>query len=101
MRTVFLGFGASRPADAEVGQAMLPYFSEAFGNPMSLHEWGQAAKEAVERARGEVAALIGALPEEIIFTASGTEANNFALKGVAWARKKKGNQVIVSAIEHH
>ena len=101
MRTVFLDFGATTPADAEVVQAMLPYFSEAFGNPMSLHEWGQAAKEAVERARGEVAALIGALPEEVIFTASGTEANNFALKGVAWARKKKGNQVIVSAIEHH
>lgn len=100
MQKVFLDYGATTPTDPEVVQAMLPYFTQVFGNPMSLHDWGQQARAAVGEARGKVAGLIGAHPEEIIFTASGSEANNFALKGAAWARKKKGNHVIISAIEH-
>jgi len=79
---------------------MLPYLGELFGNPSSLHDWGDAAREAVEVARSQVAQLIGADAEEIIFTGSGTESNNFAVKGLALAQQAKGKHVIVSAIEH-
>jgi cysteine desulfurase len=88
------------PTDPEVVKAMMPYLTDFFANPMSLHEYGRRARDGVEEARVKVAALIGAKPEEVIFTSSGTEANNFALKGVVQAYRKKGNHIIVSAIEH-
>ena len=79
---------------------MLPYLGDVFGNPSCLHDWGDMAREAVETSREQVAQLIGASPEEIIFTGSGTESNNFAIKGLALARQNKGKHVVVSAIEH-
>jgi len=91
---------AASPLLPEVREAMLPYLGEVFGNPQSLHDWGDGAREAVEGAREQVAALIGGVPEEVVFTSSGTEANNMAIKGIARARAEKGKHIIVSAIEH-
>jgi len=79
---------------------MLPYFRDAYGNVQSLHNWGDKAREAVDGARGKVADLIGGEAEEITFTASGTESNNFAVKGLAMAQQSKGKHIVVSAIEH-
>jgi cysteine desulfurase len=101
MRRIYLDYAATTPTDPEVIKAMSPYFSDVFGNPSSLHSFGQEAKEAIEEARGTVASFIGAKPEEIVFTSGGTESNNFALKGVAYANSNKGNHIITSAIEHH
>ena len=100
MRKVYLDHAATTPLLPEVREAMLPYMGEAFGNPSCLHDWGDAAREAMATARTRVAQLIGASVEEIIFTGSGTESNNFAIKGLALARQKKGKHIIVSAIEH-
>ncbi len=101
MRRIYLDHAATTPAHPEVLEAMLPYFKEFYGNPTSLHDVGQEAKRACEDARAKVAALIGAKPEEIIFTSCGTESNNMALKGVAWASQSKGKHIITSQIEHH
>ncbi|MBI4634399.1 MAG: cysteine desulfurase NifS [Deltaproteobacteria bacterium] len=101
MKSIYLDHAATTPVDPEVVKAMLPYFTEHFGNPSSLHSFGQEAKKAVEGARDSIASLIGAKAEEIVFTSGGTESDNFALKGVAAARKDKGNHVITSVIEHH
>ena len=79
---------------------MLPFLGEVFGNPSSLHDWGDVARQAVDAARSQVAELIGANDEEVIFTGSGTESNNFAVKGLALAQQSKGKHVVVSAIEH-
>jgi len=84
----------------EVVESMLPFLRENFGNPSSMHSEGQKAKTALDAAREKVAALIHASPEEIYFTASGSESNNFAVKGVALGNQKKGNHIVVSAIEH-
>jgi cysteine desulfurase len=84
----------------EVLEAMFPYFTRDFGNPSSIHTCGTAPREGVEKAREQVAALIGAAPPEICFTSCGSESNNQALKGVAWANEKKGRHIVVSAIEH-
>ncbi|MFH1651658.1 MAG: cysteine desulfurase family protein [Chloroflexota bacterium] len=100
MRQVYLDHTAAMPLLPEVREAMLPYLGEAFGNPSSLHDWGDKAREGLEAAREQVAHLIHAAPEEIIFTGSGTESNNFAIKGLALARKEKGKHILVSAIEH-
>lgn len=100
MRDVYLDHYAANPVLPEVLDAMLPFFSEDFGNPSSLHSKGDAARQAVEEARGQVAALINAAGEELIFTASGTESNNLAIKGIAGAAKHRGNHIVVSAIEH-
>ncbi|MDD5702471.1 MAG: cysteine desulfurase family protein, partial [Dehalococcoidales bacterium] len=101
MRKVYLDHAAANPVLPEVREAMLPYLIENFGNPSSLHDWGDPAREAVELARSQVARLIGAGdPEEIIFTASGTESNNFAVKGIATALQNKGKHIIISAVEH-
>ena len=100
MRKVYLDNAATTPILPEVLEAMLPYFKDAYGNPQSLHNWGDEAREAIEDARGRVAALIGAQTEEIIFTSSGTESNNFAIKGLAMAQQTKGKHIVVSAIEH-
>jgi cysteine desulfurase len=80
---------------------MLPYFTDVFGNASSIHSYGQEARRAVEEARNKVAELIGAGSEEIVFTSGGTEADNFALKGVAYANEHKGNHIITTTIEHH
>jgi cysteine desulfurase len=79
---------------------MAPFLGEVFGNPSSLHDWGDVARQAVDVARSQVAELIGANDEEVIFTGSGTESNNFAVKGLALAQQSKGKHVVVSAIEH-
>jgi len=101
MKRIYLDYAATTPAHPEVTKAMLPYFTESFGNPSSIHSYGQEAKDAIERARSKVAALIDAKIEEIVFTGSGTEADNFAIKGVALSRQSKGNHIITSLIEHH
>ena len=99
-KPVYLDYAATTPMDPEVREAMLPYFHEIYGNPSSVHAFGQLAKHAVEEARGIIASFIGARPEEIVFTSGGTESNNFALKGVAGASRKRGNHIIASRIEH-
>ncbi len=100
MREVYLDYVATTPVLPEVLEAMLPYFRDAYGNVQSLHNWGDKAREAVDGARGKVADLIGGEAEEITFTASGTESNNFAVKGLAMAQQSKGKHIVVSAIEH-
>jgi cysteine desulfurase len=101
MEKIYLDYAATTPLHPEVKQAMEPYLTEFFGNPQSLHSFGNPAKQALDDARVKVAQLIGAKPEEIYFTASGAESNNFVLKGIAWAYKEKGNHIITSAIEHY
>jgi len=100
MRKVYLDNASTTPLHPEVRQAMMPFLDEIFGNPSSLHDWGDAARQAVEVAQAQVAQLIGADAEEIIFTGSGTESNNFAIKGLVLAQQAKGKHVVASAIEH-
>jgi len=101
VKRIYLDYAATTPIHPEVLKVMSFYFTEAFGNPSSLHYFGQKAKAAVEEARQEIAALIGAQDEEIVFTSGGTEADNFAIKGIAYANKHRGNHIITTAIEHH
>jgi cysteine desulfurase len=100
VRKVYLDNAATTPLLPEVREAMMPYLGDTFGNPSSLHDWGDGAREAIETARSQVAELIGANADEIIFTGSGTESNNLAVKGLALAQATKGKHVVVSAIEH-
>jgi cysteine desulfurase len=100
MARMYLDYNASTPLDPAVAAAMRPFLDGHFGNPSSGHWAASAAKAALEEARGQVAALLGADTHEIIFTSGGSEANNLALKGVAWALKGKGNHLITSAVEH-
>jgi len=100
MRKVYLDNASTTPLLPEVRQAMMPFLDEIFGNPSSLHDWGDAVRQVMEVAQAQVAQLIGADAEEIIFTGSGTESNNFAIKGLALAQQAKGKHVVVSAIEH-
>ncbi|MBM3141587.1 MAG: cysteine desulfurase [Chloroflexi bacterium] len=99
-RRVYLDYVATTPVLPEVLETMLPYFREVYGNPQSLHSWGDESREAIEKAREQVAALIGGSPDEIVFTSSGSEANNLAVKGLAQGQVEKGKHIIVSAIEH-
>ena len=101
MRSIYLDYAATTPMHPEVVKAMLPYFTEIFGNPSSIYACAQQAKAAIEEARAGIASFIGARDEEIIFTGGGTEADNTAIKGVAYACENKGNHIITSAIEHH
>jgi cysteine desulfurase len=101
MNTIYLDHSATTPVDPEVLGAMMRYFGNHFGNPSSIHGFGQEAKKAIEAAREQVAALIGADPAEIVFTGGGTEADNMALMGVAFAEMSGKNHIITSAIEHH
>ena len=101
MRRVYLDHSATTPVDPEVAALMLTYYTEKYGNPSSIHSFGREAKMALEDARRQVAALIGAKPEEITFTSGGTEADNLAIIGATEAYKKKGRHIITTAIEHH
>jgi len=101
VKQIYLDYAATTPTHPEVAKAMAPYFTDAFGNPSTLYSYGQEAKGAIEEARVKVAGLIGAQDEEIVFTSGGTEADNFALKGVAYANEKRGNHIITTPIEHH
>ena len=101
MGRIYLDYAATTPTHPDVLKAMLPYFSESFGNPSTIYSYGQEAKGEIEEARANVAGLVGARDEEIVFSSSGTEADNFAIKGVAFANESKGNHIITSSIEHH
>lgn len=101
MRKCYFDHVATNPLHAQVLEAMMPFFREEFGNPLSLYEMGMKAREAVENARALTGALIDSKPSEIIFTSSGAEANNFALRGIALARQTEGKHIIVSRMEHH
>ena len=97
---IYLDYNATTPIDPNVSGAMLPYLREHFGNPSTSYAYGQHAKKAIERARGQVAALIGATPEEIIFTSGGSESNNHAIIGAALGNSQQGKHIITSRIEH-
>jgi cysteine desulfurase len=101
MRQVYLDYSATTPVKEEVLKAMIPYFTENFGNPSSLYTKGAISKEAITNARKQVSSLIGAGENEIFFTSSGTEADDWAIIGVAEALKSKGNHIITTGIEHH
>lgn len=100
-RTIYFDHAATTPVRTEVIETMLPYFNQKFGNPSSIYSLGRDSKKAIEEAREKVAKAIGAQPREIFFTGSGTEADNWAIKGVAYANRQKGKHIITTAIEHH
>jgi len=100
MRRVYFDHIASTPVFPQVMEAMLPYLNEFYGNPQSLHSFGQETASAIESAREKVAQLIEAETEEVFFTSSGTESNNFAIKGMALAQRTKGKNIVMSAVEH-
>ncbi|HEU4798515.1 MAG TPA: cysteine desulfurase NifS [bacterium] len=98
---VYADHGATTPVDERVVAAMLPYFSDRFGNASSIHAWGQEAREAVDRAREQVARAISATPSEIVFTSGATESDNFAALGAAFANESRGRHVVTTTVEHH
>ncbi len=98
---IYLDHSATTPVKTEVIEAMMPYFNPKYGNPSSIYSIGRDSKKAIEEARETVAKAIGAKPREIFFTGSGTEADNWAIKGVAYANRQKGKHIITTAIEHH
>ncbi len=102
-RKIYLDHAASTPTEPEVVEAMLPYFTETYGNASGLHRQARASARAIEQARQQVADLLNCSPKEVVFTACGTESDNLAIRGVAWARQQagKGNHLITSPIEHH
>lgn len=100
-KSIYLDYAATTYTKPEVVEEMMPYFTEQFGNPSSVYTFARKSKSAVEAAREKVAKAIGANTDEIYFTAGGSESDNWALKGIAFANKKKGNHIIISAIEHH
>ena len=100
MRKVYLDHSATTPSDSRVVAAMLPYLTEKFGNASSVHSFGQEARAAIDRARRQVAAFVGARANEIVFTSGGTEANNLAIRGLCDAAQRSGRHIITSAIEH-
>ncbi|MBI3849845.1 MAG: cysteine desulfurase [Verrucomicrobia bacterium] len=99
-RPIYLDYNATTPVDPRVAEEMWPFVEEQFGNPSSAHALGQTAKAAVEKARGEVAGLLGCQPDEVVFTSGGSESNNMAIKGVAYSLRAKGNHLITSQVEH-
>jgi cysteine desulfurase len=100
LKPIYLDYNATTPIDPEVAEAMRPYLFEHFGNPSSSHWYGIQTKKAVEEARHQVADLLHCNPEEVVFTSGGSESNNYAIKGTAFANREKGNHIITSAIEH-
>jgi len=101
LKRIYLDHAATTPVHPEVREAVLPFLAEYFGNPSSIHSFGREVKKAIEEAREKVANLIGAKPEEIIFTSGATEADNQAIFGLAKANENKGKHIITSSIEHH
>ncbi|MDD3618273.1 MAG: cysteine desulfurase family protein [Desulfobulbaceae bacterium] len=99
-KPIYLDYNATTPHAPEVIEAMRPYLEEHFGNPSSSHWYGSEPRRAVEKARQQVAGLLGCAPEEVVFTSGGTEANNHAIKGTAWALRDRGTHIITSAVEH-
>ena len=99
---IYLDYAATTPLDPRVLEEMMPYLTDIYGNPSSLHAFGQGARRAVMRARAQTAALIGASPEEIFFTSGGTESDNWALRGIAEAQRTagRGAHIVTSSIEH-
>jgi len=100
-RMIYFDHSATTPVDPRVLEAMLPYFTEQAGNPSGIYGWARQAKKALEEAREQVADVLLCSPNEVIFTGSGTEGANTALKGVAWARRDRGRHIITTQIEHH
>lgn len=100
MKQIYLDYNASTPVAPEVADAMRPFLSQHYGNPSSPHWAGAPAKQAIEKARSQVASLLGCSPSEIIFTSGGTEANNHAIKGVFFSWRQKGNHIITTQVEH-
>jgi len=100
-RFVYMDHAATTFTKPEVFEAMLPFLKEHFGNPSSLYSIGREGKEAVEAAREQLAKALGANSEEIYFTSGGTESDNWAIKGTAFARRKRGKHIITTPIEHH
>lgn len=101
MKRIYLDYAATTPTNPEVLKAMMPYLSDIFGNPSSIHSFGQETRAAVDEAKDKIATLIGASSDEIVFTGGGTEADNFAIKGIAYANEGNGNHIITASIEHH
>ncbi|MGL5507065.1 MAG: cysteine desulfurase NifS [Paraclostridium sp.] len=100
-RKLYMDYSATTPVKQEVLESMMPYFTETFGNASSFHSFGRDAKNVLDKSRAQVANLINAKPNEIYFTAGGTESDNWAIEGVAFANKAKGNHIITSKVEHH
>lgn len=100
MKRIYLDFNASTPIAPKVAEAMLPFLTDHYGNPSSRHWAGTPAREAVEYARSQVAGLLGCRPDEIVFTSGGTESNNYAIKGVFFALRDRGNHIITTQVEH-
>jgi len=100
MKRIYLDYASTTPADPEVVREMLPYFSGICGNPSSVHAFGREARKTVDRVRETVARFIGAKPDEITFTSGGTESDNTAVKGIAYAARSRGHHIITSSIEH-
>ena len=98
---IYFDNAATTPLRREALEAMLPFLTESFGNASSAHSWGRQARAGLDEAREKVAAGLGAKPREIVFTSGGTEANNLAIKGVAWAGRSRGHRIVTSSIEHH
>jgi len=101
MNSVYMDHASATPVKKPVIEAMMPYFDQHFGNPSTVYDMGSKIKYVIEEQREKVAKLIGSKTDQIIFTSSGAEANNLAIKGAVFARQKKGNHIIVSAVEHH
>jgi len=100
-RRVYMDYGAAMPLDPRVIEAMMPYFTQVYGNPSSVHSLGQEPRRTLEDSRGKVAQLVGAKnPAEIVFTSGATESNNLAIKGIAYRNRNKGNHIITTTIEH-
>lgn len=100
MQAIYLDYNATTPIAKEVADAMKPYLYDYFGNPSSSHVYGQTCKKAVDKGRQQLASLLNCKSSELIFTSGGTESNNYAIKGYAFANKSKGNHIITSSIEH-
>ena len=100
-RRLYMDYAATTPVKSEVLEAMMPYYTTYFGNASSFHQFGREAKEGLDKGRAQVASLINADPREVYFTNGGSESDNWALEGTAFARRNKGNHIITSKIEHH
>src|SRR5437588_3281287 len=100
-RTIYLDHAATTALDARVLDAMIPYFTTEYGNASSIYTLGRHAMQAIDSAREQVANILGSRPTEIAFTGCGSESDNLAIKGMAFASQKKGNHIITSSVEHH